>query len=462
MNPYEVLGVPSSATAEEIRTAYRRLTLAYHPDRNSSPGASDWMAQINRAYAVLSDPAQRAAYDRQQRAAGGRVRCTACTNGEVIRGHDGQKIRCPICLGRGTISREQARREQARQEEAQRRPRHNWQQLRDEGRNTAKCARCGLIRTQNRARSGSSSAAPWDYYIEGRGGQWERAAYGLDRDCIPQPRPAPQTPPPSRPASERPAQPRPTPTAEPAAAAPTPPTSAPARRKSRGWLAVTAFSLIVLLLGALAFGLITNWGENLALDSPNQDEAAPSSAGVSPSGLSQSAPSPANESVNGGDRVASATLETLPALPAGAVPTLAPTRAWWTFPPDFALNPGSWSVNFDLPFSDPQTGQHNSVFAKVVPAPDGWWWQFIVWCGLSYEPDLPHTDINEDGKLDVYQPVSSFTRFEQDLYTVDLNADGLPDGEVSGTGGIFGVGYLLVGGDFNEYHKHKMVCDAAE
>ena len=292
MNPYEVLGVPPSATAEEIRTAYRRLTLAYHPDRNSSPGASDWMAQINRAYAILSDPAQRAAYDRQQQADGGRVRCTACTNGEVIRGHDGQKIRCPICLGRGTISREQDRREQARQEEAQRRPRHNWQQIRDEGRNTAQCARCGLIRTQNRARSGSSSAAPWDYYIEGRGGQWERAAYGLDRDCIPQPRPAQQTPPP-----------RPTPSAEPAAAAPTPPTSAPARRKSRGWLAVTAFSLIVLLLGALAFGFITNWGENLATDSQTQNDAAPSDPGGEQSNVSPPAQSPSGASGNDGGGV---------------------------------------------------------------------------------------------------------------------------------------------------------------
>ena len=314
MNPYEVLGVPSSATAEEIRTAYRRLTLAYHPDRNSSPGASDWMAQINRAYAVLSDPAQRAAYDRQQRAAGGRVRCTACTNGEVIRGHDGQKIRCPICLGRGTISREQARREQARQEEAQRRPRHNWQQLRDEGRNTAKCARCGLIRTQNRARSGSSSAAPWDYYIEGRGGQWERAAYGLDRDCLPQPRPAPQAPPPSRPAS-------PPPTAEPAAAAPTPPTSAPARRKSRGWLAAALIALAVVAAGGLAFGWLTDWGADLAPASPASGGALPLGGGLL-LGISSSLQSASGAGGNGGGGVAPATsvFNPLPGVALVAVP----------------------------------------------------------------------------------------------------------------------------------------------
>lgn len=314
MNPYEVLGVPPSATAEEIRTAYRRLTLAYHPDRNSSPGASDWMAQINRAYAVLSDPAQRAAYDRQQRAAGGRVRCTACTNGEVIRGHDGQKIRCPICLGRGTISREQDRREQARQEEAPRRPRHNWQQIRDEGRNTAKCARCGLIRTQNRARSGSSSAAPWDYYIEGRGGQWERAAYGLDRDCLPQPRPAapPQTPP------------RPTPSAEPAASAPTAPTSAPARRKSRGWLAAALIALAVVAAGGLAFGWLTDWGADLTPASPASGRALPLGSGLL-SGISSSLQFPSGASGNVGGGVASAATSISNPLPNVALVAVPPS-----------------------------------------------------------------------------------------------------------------------------------------
>ena len=319
MNPYEVLGVPPSATAEEIRAAYRRLTLAYHPDRNPAPQASDWMAQINRAYAVLSDPAQRAAYDRQQQA-GARVRCPSCTNGIATRGYDGRRIRCPICLGRGTISREEAAAGvgggQSRRQETQRRAvRHNWQQLRDEGRNTAKCARCGLIRTQNRGRSGSSSAAPWDYYTEGRGGRWERAAYGLDRDCLPQPRPAQQptptaTPPPRptpaatpppRPTPAATPPPRPTPSAEPAAAAPTSPASAPARRKSRGWLAVTAFSLIVLLLGALAFGFITDWGENLATNSPASGRALPLGSGLL-SGLASSAQSPSGG--NGGGRVA--------------------------------------------------------------------------------------------------------------------------------------------------------------
>lgn len=309
MNPYEVLGVSPSATAEEIRAAYRRLTLAYHPDRNPAPQAGHWMAQINRAYAILSDPAQRAAYDRQQQA-GARVRCPSCTNGIATRGYDGRRIRCPICLGRGTISREEAAAGvdggQSRREETPRRPaRHNWQQLRDEGRNTAQCARCGLIRTQNRGRSGSSSAAPWDYYTEGRDGRWERAAYGLDRDCLPQPRPAqtpPQTPPPSTPTATPP--PRPTPPAEPAASAPPAPASAPARRKSRGWLVAALISLAVVAAGGLAFGWLTDWGADLAPNSPASGSALPLYGSGLPSGISASLQPPSGASGSDVGRVA--------------------------------------------------------------------------------------------------------------------------------------------------------------
>lgn len=324
MNPYEVLGVPPSATAEEIRAAYRRLTLAYHPDRNPAPQAGHWMAQINRAYAILSDPAQRAAYDRQQQA-GARVRCPSCTNGIATRGYDGRRIRCPVCLGRGTISREEAAAGvsggQTRREETQRRAvRHNWQQLRDEGRNTAQCARCGLIRTQNRERSGSSSAAPWDYYTEGRDGRWERAAYGLDRDCLPQPRPAQQTPP----QTPSPASARPTPTAEPAASAPPSPAGVPIRRKSRGWLVAALISLAVVVAGSLAFGWLTDWGADLAPNSPATGGAPPLGGGL-PSGIASSLQSPSGASGNDVGRVAPQTLVSnpLPGVALAAAPPAA-------------------------------------------------------------------------------------------------------------------------------------------
>ncbi|HLT10798.1 MAG TPA: DnaJ C-terminal domain-containing protein [Micromonosporaceae bacterium] len=61
---YEVLGVPRQATAEEIQQAFRRLARRYHPDINKSPGAEERFKEINEAYQVLSDPKQRARYDR--------------------------------------------------------------------------------------------------------------------------------------------------------------------------------------------------------------------------------------------------------------------------------------------------------------------------------------------------------------------------------------------------------------
>lgn len=60
---YEILGVPKDASKEEIKNAYRRLALQYHPDRNKSPGAEDKFKEISEAYAVLSDDEKRVQYD---------------------------------------------------------------------------------------------------------------------------------------------------------------------------------------------------------------------------------------------------------------------------------------------------------------------------------------------------------------------------------------------------------------
>ncbi|MDD3652296.1 DnaJ C-terminal domain-containing protein [Immundisolibacter sp.] len=60
---YQILGVPRDATADAIKKAFRKLARKYHPDVSKEPDAETRMKEINEAYAVLSDPAKRAAYD---------------------------------------------------------------------------------------------------------------------------------------------------------------------------------------------------------------------------------------------------------------------------------------------------------------------------------------------------------------------------------------------------------------
>lgn len=65
LNHYQVLMVDRDVDLDILSVAYRRLAQRYHPDVDQSLVAQFRMRDINRAYDVLRDPVQRAAYDRQ-------------------------------------------------------------------------------------------------------------------------------------------------------------------------------------------------------------------------------------------------------------------------------------------------------------------------------------------------------------------------------------------------------------
>lgn len=63
MDYYKILGVTKSATADELKKAYRKLAVQYHPDKNKSKEAEEKFKEINQAYEVLGNPQKRQQYD---------------------------------------------------------------------------------------------------------------------------------------------------------------------------------------------------------------------------------------------------------------------------------------------------------------------------------------------------------------------------------------------------------------
>src|SRR5450759_2669296 len=60
---YQIIEVNKKASQEAIKSAYRRLAMLYHPDKNQLPEAEEMFKKIAEAYSVLSDPSQRKQYD---------------------------------------------------------------------------------------------------------------------------------------------------------------------------------------------------------------------------------------------------------------------------------------------------------------------------------------------------------------------------------------------------------------
>lgn len=83
---YKTLGIPKGSNEEEIKKAYRRMALRFHPDKNKDANAEEKFKEIAEAYEVLSDPKKRAVYDQLGE------------EGEEITKWEGLAVTQPVCM----------------------------------------------------------------------------------------------------------------------------------------------------------------------------------------------------------------------------------------------------------------------------------------------------------------------------------------------------------------------------
>ncbi len=73
-DPYEILGLAKTASAAEIKSAYRKLAKKFHPDQSKEPKAKEKFAEVSSAYEILGDEKKRGAFDRGEIDAEGKPR----------------------------------------------------------------------------------------------------------------------------------------------------------------------------------------------------------------------------------------------------------------------------------------------------------------------------------------------------------------------------------------------------